>query len=85
MKRIGGFIMDELEKSLIDFIEKKNNENGNTDVKVSNIRFWNNGDLQNAFADVSFTWYLNAWAKPTKLIDVVFLFRNGEWITSTIF
>lgn len=75
---------EDVKKSLIEFINKKMKEMGNTDVKIGNIRVVQRPDW-NAFVDVSFTWYLNGWAKPTDLTNVYFAFRDGEWHTSTIF
>lgn len=75
----------ELATSLINFIHAQNEQNGNTNVSIRNIRFIINDNLTNVFVDVSFTWYLNGWEKPTTLTDVLFLRRDEKWITSTIF
>lgn len=76
---------EKLTKSLIEFITKKNDDNGNTDLKIENIRFWDDHGAIYAYADVSFTWYLNGWEKPTVLNDTIFLYRNEEWYTPTFF
>lgn len=75
---------DEAKKSLEEFINKKMEEMGNTDVKIGNIRLGQRPEWD-AFVDISFTWYLNGWEKPTDLTDVYFAFRDGEWHMSTIF
>lgn len=74
----------EMRESLIEFINKEMERMGNTDVKISNIRLYQRPEWD-AFVDVSFTWYLNGWEKPTNLTDVVFVFRDGKWHTSMIF
>ena len=75
---------EELKRSLIEFINAKMEEMGNTNVKIQNIRLMKRPE-PDAFVDISFTWYHNGWEKPTTLTDVFFAYREGKWITSTIF
>ena len=74
----------ELRESLIEFINSEMERIGNTDVKISNIRLYQRPEVD-AMVDLSFTWYLNGWEKPTALTDVIIVFREGKWISSVIF
>lgn len=74
----------EMRESLIEFINKEMERMGNTNVKISNIRLRQRPEWE-AFVDVSFTWYLNGWEKPTTLTDVLIVYREGKWISSITF
>lgn len=74
----------ELRESLIEFINSEMEKMGNTDVKISNIRLCQRPEVD-AFVDLSFTWYLNGHEKPTKMTDVLIVYREGKWISSIIF
>lgn len=72
-----------MKESLIEFINSEMKRMGNTDVKISNIRLCQRSEVD-ALVDLSFTWYLNGWEKPTTLTDVIIVFREGKWISLAI-
>lgn len=75
---------EEVKKSLIEFINKKMEEMGNTDIKIKNIRVMQRPEWD-ALADISYIWYLNGWEKRANFTDVVFAFREGVWHSSIVF
>ena len=72
------------EQKLIKTIEYKMQQAGNTDVAIENIRFHKTEDKQYAMADVSYTWWLNAWDKRVKLENMIFVLVDNKW-TSPMF
>jgi hypothetical protein len=70
---------DALTESLTKTIMSKMKEIGNTDVKISNIRFFHEAGKQYAFADISYTWYLNAWGKQVTHNDMIFALIDNQW------
>ena len=56
------------EKELTNWIVKKLTERGDKDIIVSNVKFINNNAMT---ADVSYTWFLNAWAKLAEHKDMI--------------
>lgn len=76
-----------IEKSLIDAINYEMKQIGNTDVKITNIRPFITDNKQFAFADVSYTWWLNSWDNKVVHKDMIFALVdaiNNRW-TSPIF
>ena len=71
-----------IECSLIDTINKEMQLIGNTDVDISNIRLFVKGNTQYALADVSYTWFLNAWDHRVLHKDMIFVLTDdGRWIS----
>lgn len=57
---------------------------GNTDVVVKNIHFFTEDNRQYAFADVSYTWFLNGWDKRVYHKDMIFVLvdaDNNRWLS----
>lgn len=76
-----------IEKALIDAINYEMKQIGNTDVKITNIRPFITDNKQFAFADVSYTWWLNSWDNKVVHKDMIFALVdviNNRW-TSPIF
>lgn len=61
-----------IEKSLINAINYEMKQIGNTDVKITNIRPFITDNKQFAFADVSYTWWLNSWDNKVVHKDMIF-------------
>ena len=68
-----------MEQKLIETIEYEMQQIGNTDVSIENIRLFNTEGKQYALADVSYTWWLNAWDKKVEHWDMIFVLVNNEW------
>lgn len=57
---------------------------GNTEVLIDNIRFFTEGNRQFAMADVSYTWYVNAWDKKVYHKDMIFALvdeKENKWLS----
>lgn len=54
---------------------------GNTDVIIDNIRFFERDNNQYAMADVSYTWWLDAWDNKVNYKDMIFVFIDGKWFS----
>lgn len=71
-----------IECSLIDAINKKMQQVGNTDVCISNIRLFVKDNTQYALADVSYIWFLNAWDHHVSHKDMIFILTDdSRWIS----
>lgn len=68
-----------MEQKLIETIEYEMQQIGNTDVSIENIRLFDADGKQYALADVSYTWWLNAWDKEVKHLDMIFVLVDNEW------
>ena len=72
------------EMCLINAIMYEMEQLGNTDVSVDNIRFFTEGNRQFAMADVSYTWYVNAWDKKVCHKDMIFALvdeNENRWLS----
>ena len=58
------------EKSLRDYLNNRLTENGCTDIRITNIQTFADGNLM---ADVSYTQKLNAWEKHAEHKDSIFV------------
>jgi hypothetical protein len=70
------------EKLLIDYINERLSEREYTDINVTNVRVFADGNL---FADVSYTWKLNAWEHRAEHKDVIFVYKDKEWHSPLFF
>lgn len=69
-------------KSLIKSINYEMEQLGNTDVVIDNIQLFTEKNKQYAMADVSYTWWLNAWDKRVCHKDMIFvLVDNDRWLS----
>lgn len=66
------------EQSFISYVTDKLRAIGKRDIVVSNIRFWENGDV---IADVSYIWNLNGWDKRTDHKDSIFVRQERGYIS----
>lgn len=64
------------EKSLVDYLNKRLSDKGFTDISITNIRFFADGNI---LADVCYTWKLNAWEKRAEHKDIIFIYKDEEW------
>lgn len=72
----------ELEPSFIAFVRGKLMERGDSDITISNMRFFSNGAM---FADVSYTWVLHSWKKHTEHRDWIAVFKDNQWHSPYVF
>lgn len=70
------------EKSMIEYATKRLLDKGNTNIKITNVRLFADGNIM---ADVSYTWKLNAWEKRAEHKDVIFVYKDGEWYSPLFF
>lgn len=71
-----------MEDMLINAIEYEMEQLGNTDVVIDNIRLFTEENKQYAIADVSYTWWLNGWAKKICHKDMIFvLVDDNRWVS----
>lgn len=71
-----------MKDKLINTINYEMEQVGNTDVVIDNIRFFTDDNKQHAMADVSYTWWLNAWDKRVYHKDMIFtLVDDDRWIS----
>ena len=73
--------MLDMEKSLVNFVTRKLTEQGSKNIVINNIKFTENNV---AFADVSYTWYLNGWEKRAEHKETVFVYAEGTWHSTLI-
>ena len=71
-----------MEKSFVDYVKGKLEEQGNTDIVISNINFKEDNVV---FADVSYTWNLNGWDKRVKHKQTIFVYSDVMWHSTFIF
>ena len=64
------------EKSLMEYLNKRLLEKGYTDMSITNVRVFGDG---NFMADVAFTWQLNAWKKRAEHKDSIFVYADNQW------
>lgn len=69
------------EKELTNWIKEKLTNRGDKDIIVSNIKFI---DDYVALADVSYTWFLNAWEKRAEHKDMLFVYKDETWHSPVI-
>lgn len=70
------------EKSLIKCINERLSAKKYTDISVTNVRIFADGNL---LADVFYTWKLNAWEHRAEHKDVVFVYKDEEWHSPIFF
>lgn len=70
------------EKSLIECINERLEEKEYTDINVTNVRTFADGNL---LADVSYTWKLNAWEHRAEHKDAIFVYKDEEWHSPIFF
>lgn len=69
-------MMSSREKLLIEYINERLSEKGYTDINITNVKTFADGNL---LADVSYTWKLNAWEHRAEHKDVIFVYKDGKW------
>ena len=72
-------VVNYMKQRLIETIKYEMQQIGNENVKIENIRLYDTHGKQYALADVSYTWWLNAWDKEVKHKDMIFVLVNDEW------
>lgn len=70
---------NQMKQHLVERIKYEMEQLGNKDVKVENIRMFTSGNRQCAWADVSYTWWLNAWDKEVMHKDTLFVLADDGW------
>lgn len=71
-----------MKDNLINTIIYEMEQLGNTDIVVDNIRLFTEENKQYAMADVSYTWWLNAWDKKVQHKDMIFvLVDENRWLS----
>lgn len=70
------------EKSMIEYATKRLEDKGNTNIKITNVRLLADGNIM---AEVSYNWQLNAWKKQAEHKDVIFVYKDGEWLCPLFF
>lgn len=68
-----------MKQTLINTIEYEMQQIGNTNVSIENIRLFVQNGKQYALADISYTWWLNAWDKRVTHWDMIFVLDENEW------
>ena len=87
VKMKGDYMMEQvvskecLIKTIFEEMEKKDNK----DVKILNVRIFNEDGKSHAFADVYYKWYLHGHEKNVEHKDVLFIFADGIWHSHLFF
>ncbi len=64
------------EESLIEYLYHRLSENGYTDISITNIRVFADGNIM---TDVAYTWQLNAWRHRAEHKDSIFVYADNKW------
>ena len=69
------------EQLMVEYVTKKLEDRGYTNIKITNIRLFADGNIM---ADVFYTWRLNAWEKQAEHKDEIFIYKDGKWYSPLI-